>query len=107
MGVGKGDCVAFVIRNLPEWPMIFFAITTIGAIAVSLNAWWTGAELAYGIRDSGAKLLSVDSERHDRLRAHRAAMTGVEQWLVARAGPAIAGATQTQVLDGDPQTQTR
>src|SRR3546814_6707207 len=53
MGVGKGDRVAFAMRNLPEWPVIFFAITTIGAIAVPLNAWWTGIELAYGIRDSG------------------------------------------------------
>ena len=38
MGVGKGDRVAFAMRNLPEWPMVFFAITTIGAIAVPLNA---------------------------------------------------------------------
>ncbi|MBS0478761.1 MAG: AMP-binding protein, partial [Proteobacteria bacterium] len=48
MGVGKGDRVAFAMRNLPEWPVVFFAITTIGAIAVPLNAWWTGAELEYG-----------------------------------------------------------
>ncbi len=71
MGVGKGDRVAFAMRNLPEWPMVFFAITTIGAIAVPLNAWWTGAELAYGIRDSGAKVVIVDGERLERLRDHR------------------------------------
>ena len=45
MGIGKGDRVALAMRNLPEWPMSFFAIVSIGAIAVPLNAWWTGAEL--------------------------------------------------------------
>src|SRR3546814_16788317 len=86
--------------------MIFFAITTIGAIAVPLNAWWTGAERAYGIRDSGAKLLIVDSERHDRLREHRDAMPGVEQWLVARGGTAIDGATALAAHVGDAKRWT-
>ena len=84
MGVGKGDRVAFAMRNLPEWPMVFFAITTIGAIAVPLNAWWTGAELAYGIRDSGAKVVIVDGERLERLRDHREELDGVARWIVAR-----------------------
>lgn len=86
MGVGKGDRVAFAMRNLPEWPMVFFAITTIGAIAVPLNAWWTGAELAYGIRDSGAKVVIVDGERLERLRDHREELGGVSRWIVARGG---------------------
>src|SRR3546814_15129296 len=91
MGVGKGDRVAFAMRNLPEWPVIFFAITTIGAIAVPLNAWWTGIELAYGIRDSGTKLLIVDPERYERLRDHRDAIPDVAGWIVTRAGSAIDG----------------
>ncbi len=86
MGVGKGDRVAFAMRNLPEWPMVFFAITTVGAIAVPLNAWWTGAELAYGIRDSGAKVVIVDGERLERLRDHREELDGVARWIVARGG---------------------
>ena len=101
-GVDKGDRVAFAMRNLLEWPMIFFAITSIGAIAVPLNAWWTGGELAYGIRDSGAKLLIVDGERHERLREHLGAMPDVEQLIVARAGAAIAGATALEDIVGTP-----
>ncbi len=62
-GVGKGDRVAIAMRNLPEWPVAFFAATAIGAIAVPLNAWWTGGELAYGLADSGAKLLICDYRR--------------------------------------------
>ena len=48
-GLQKGDRVALVMRNLPEWPVVFMGALLAGAIAVPLNAWWTGTELAYGI----------------------------------------------------------
>jgi long-chain acyl-CoA synthetase len=47
-GVRKGDRVAIAMRNYPEWPIAFWAATSIGAIAVPLNAWSTGDDLAYG-----------------------------------------------------------
>ncbi len=91
MGVGKGDRVALAMRNLPEWPVVFFAVVSIGAIIVPLNAWWTAGELDYGINDSGAKLLILDDERHDRLSDHYDAFSGVERILVARAAGALTG----------------
>lgn len=101
-GVGKGDRIAFATRNLPEWPVIFFAIVSIGAIAVPLNAWWTGDELTYGIRDSGARIVIVDAERHNRLAAHRADLPDVGEWIVTRAPATIAGATALEALIGRP-----
>ncbi|MCM3659355.1 AMP-binding protein, partial [Agromyces mediolanus] len=50
-GMRKGDRVAIAMRNLPEWIVAFFATTVLGAIAVPLNAWWTGEELVYGLTD--------------------------------------------------------
>lgn len=89
LGVAKGDRVAFAMRNLPEWPVIFFAVTSIGAIAVPLNAWWTGAELTYGIQDSGAKLLIMDGERYARMADTIRECGGVEHIIVTRGdGPA-------------------
>jgi len=38
-GVRKGDRVAVVMRNLPEWPVAFFAGILVGAIVTPLNAW--------------------------------------------------------------------
>jgi len=35
--------------NYPEWIISFAAILSIGAISVSMNAWWTGQELEYAI----------------------------------------------------------
>jgi steroid-24-oyl-CoA synthetase len=67
-GVRKGDRVAVVMRNLPEWPAEFFAAALVGAIVTPLNAWWTGAELEYGLSNAGAKVAFVDTERFERLR---------------------------------------
>jgi long-subunit acyl-CoA synthetase (AMP-forming) len=64
-GIKKGDKVAFSMRNYPEWINIFIAITSIGAIAVPLNSWWTKDELKYGIENCGAKIIIVDDKRYD------------------------------------------
>ena len=67
-GVQRGDRVAIAMRNFPEWVVSFAAITSIGAISVSLNAWWVEDELDYALSDSGAKVLIADGERVDRTR---------------------------------------
>jgi len=89
--VKKGDRVAIAMRNFPEWPIAFWAATIIGAIAVPLNAWGTGDDLAYGLRDSGANVAIVDGERLARLKSltadHAAALIAV------RAAPEARGET--------------
>ena len=66
-GVGKGDRVAILSRNNPQWLMAMIAITSIGAVAVPMNAWWTTEELDYGIADSGATVVVADRARVERL----------------------------------------
>ena len=65
-GVRPGDRVAIAMRNYPEWIASFAAVTSIGAIAVCLNAWWTTDEMAYGLEDSGSRVLVADRERIER-----------------------------------------
>ena len=62
-GIGAGDRVALSMRNYPEWCTTFLAVTSLGAIIVPLNSLWKGAEMTYGLRDSGAKVLVCDAER--------------------------------------------
>jgi long-chain acyl-CoA synthetase len=69
-GVVKGDRVAIIMRNVPEWIPIFMGAAIIGAIVTPLNAWWTGPELEYGLVDSGAKVAFVDAERLERVSEH-------------------------------------
>src|SRR6476620_12732418 len=40
-GVKKGDRIALIMRNLPEFPVVFYAAIMVGAIITPLNAWWT------------------------------------------------------------------
>ena len=83
-GVKKGDRVALVMRNLPEWPVSFFAAVIIGAIITPLNAWWTGPELEYGLQDSGARIAILDAERYERLTQHLPNCPDLERVYVAR-----------------------
>ena len=84
--IKKGDRVALAMRNLPEWPVAFFAAAVTGAIVVPLNAWWTGEELAFGMADSGATVLICDAERWDRIAPLKAEMPALQHVLVTRAG---------------------
>jgi long-chain acyl-CoA synthetase len=67
-GIGRGDRVAIGMRNYPEWVVAFAAVTSVGAISVSLNAWWTEDELAFALEDCGARVLVADRERVERTR---------------------------------------
>ena len=62
-GINKGDRVAISMRNCPEWVLSFMAVTSIGGIAVAMNSLWRPDEMAYGLIDSGAKVLLADEER--------------------------------------------
>ena len=62
-GITQGDRVAISMRNYPEWVLSFMAVTSIGGIAVAMNSLWRPDEMAYGLLDSGAKVLLADEER--------------------------------------------
>jgi long-chain acyl-CoA synthetase len=65
-GIAPGDHVAISMRNYPEWMTAFCAITSIGAVAVAMNALWQPDEMAYALHDSGARVLFADQERIER-----------------------------------------
>jgi len=61
--IQHGDRVAICARNSPEWCIAYMAITLMGAVVVPMNSWWRSAELEYGLRDSGARLMFADPAR--------------------------------------------
>jgi len=89
-GVRKGDRVAIAMRNLPEWPAAFFGVALTGAIATPLNAWWTGSELEYGLKDSGCNIAIVDAERYERIIERLPNLSGLKRIYVSRAAHQIA-----------------
>jgi long-chain acyl-CoA synthetase len=104
LGVTKGDRIALAMRNLPEWPVAFFAGAVIGAIVVPLNAWWTGEELAFGMADSGASVLICDAERWERMALHKGEMSDLQHVLVTRGGSDLAApARALEAIIGAPK----
>jgi len=89
-GVKKGDRVAIIMRNLPEWSVAFWASILAGAIVTPLNAWWTGPELEYGLVDSGTTVAIADAERWERLREHVDNCPELKRIYVSRSSDEIA-----------------
>jgi long-chain acyl-CoA synthetase len=73
-GVGEGDRVAVAMRNYPEWVVSYWAVTSLGAAVVGINAWWTGAEMEFALSDSRPSVLIADEERIQRLADHPEAL---------------------------------
>lgn len=96
--VQHGDRVAIAMRNYPEWVIGFMAATSIGAIAVAMNAWWEADEIAEGIADCGAKVILADQERLERL----AQITELDIGVIAvrpTSVPALGTEFQTLIAD--------
>ncbi|MGV8058054.1 MAG: AMP-binding protein [Smithellaceae bacterium] len=63
-GITKGDKVALMLPNIPEFVYCYFAAVKLGAVAVPLNTSSTAHELSYLLENSDAKvLITVDSSR--------------------------------------------
>lgn len=70
-GIGQHDRVAIAMRNYPEWMLSYWAVVSIGAVAVGMNAWWVAEEMKYGLKDSAPKALIADRERLERFEGIR------------------------------------
>jgi len=57
LGVGKGDKVALMLPNVPEFPITYFACQKLGAVAVTLNVMSTSHELRYLLDNSDSRVL--------------------------------------------------
>jgi long-chain acyl-CoA synthetase len=91
-GVVKGDRVALAMRNLPEFVIAFWACQVLGAVAVPLNAWWTGPELAWAVGDAAPALAVMDGERWQRLRDSGQGSAGLPVIVTRADGRSLDGA---------------
>jgi acyl-CoA synthetase (AMP-forming)/AMP-acid ligase II len=56
-GIGKGDVVAIYMPNLPEYALVFHGVCLAGAVNTTINPLYKAGELAFQLRDSGARIL--------------------------------------------------
>ena len=67
LGVKKGDKVAIMMDNCPEWVYLWFGLSKIGAVEVPINTATKGWQLQYTINESDADILVIDKQYIDRL----------------------------------------
>jgi fatty-acyl-CoA synthase len=101
LGLRKGDRVAVLADNCPEYVMLFFACARSGLVMTPLNWRLTAAELSYQIHHSGADLLVASD---GRMEAAREAVTAAESSPPLRPLETTADAERhdADVADDDP-----
>jgi long-chain acyl-CoA synthetase len=70
-GVGKGDRVALMLPNCPEYLISFFAIARIGAVVTQVNPIYVERELEHILDNSGAETIIVNEDAYPTVRAVR------------------------------------
>ena len=58
-GLVKGDRVAVMMPNVPQYPVAVAAILRAGYVVVNVNPLYTPRELEHQLKDSGAKLIVI------------------------------------------------
>ncbi len=59
LGLVKGDRVAIMMPNVPQYPMVVAGILRAGFIVVNVNPLYTPRELEHQLKDSGAKAIVI------------------------------------------------
>jgi acyl-CoA synthetase (AMP-forming)/AMP-acid ligase II len=97
-GLGKGDVVAILAPNCPEYAVVFHGVAFAGATVTTINPTYTAPEISHQLADSGARLLVTIPAF---LGTARAAAPDMETVVIGEAE----GATPLAALMGEPLTE--
>jgi long-chain acyl-CoA synthetase len=61
-GIGKGDRVAILSENRPEWTITDFAALSLGAVTVPIYSTQTADQTAFVLRDAGVRVIAVSTK---------------------------------------------
>ncbi|HKN17912.1 MAG TPA: long-chain fatty acid--CoA ligase [Candidatus Sulfotelmatobacter sp.] len=116
-GIKKGDRIAILSENRPEWSTADFAILLLGAVTVPVYATLTPEQTAYTLSDSGSSVIFVSTEHQFRKVRAILSQTQIKKIVVMdhlqipselAANCVLMDAFMTQgPLALDPQTESR
>ena len=90
LGLAKGDRVAIMMPNTPQYPISVAAILRAGLVVVNVNPLYTPRELEHQLKDSGAKAIVIIENFGATLQACIAA-TPVKHVVLAAMGDRLGG----------------
>ncbi|MBU1695556.1 MAG: ATP-dependent acyl-CoA ligase [Proteobacteria bacterium] len=82
MGIGKGDKVAIMMGNRPEFLFVWFGLSKLGAIEVPINTAHRGSLLTYMVESTDCRLIIIESQFFDRLEPILKSLPCVENVVV-------------------------
>ncbi len=85
-GVARGDRVAALLFNRPEFALLWFALAKLGAVLVPLNTALKGDLLRYEIDDCRARHLVIDPSLAEAYEPVRGALHMEREWATPREG---------------------
>jgi long-subunit acyl-CoA synthetase (AMP-forming) len=86
LGVGRGDTVALMLSNRPEFHIADLAVMTLGATPFSIYMTYSPEQIQYIVSDAGAKVAIVEESVRDRFEAARADLPDLEHVIVVEDG---------------------
>jgi long-chain acyl-CoA synthetase len=99
LGVSKGDTVALMFGNRPEFHICDLAAMTLGAVPFSIYQTYTPEQIQYLISDSGARVALVEQAYLDRMLEARKELPDLEHVIVVDGEPP-AGVTPLAEVEG-------
>ena len=95
-GIGKGDAVAILMENRPDFIMAWFGLHKLGAIGALINTNLTAAPLAHSLNISGAKHLILGAELGENFATAADRLeTPMTVWV---SGGVVAGASDLDAI---------
>jgi long-chain acyl-CoA synthetase len=83
LGLGRGDPVALLSTTRVEWTLVDYGVLSLGAVTVPIYHSSTPGQVAYVLRDSGARVVIVeDSVQLNKVLAHRADLPALEHIIL-------------------------
>ena len=85
-GIKRGDRVAALLHNRPEFPLLWFALAKLGAILVPLNTALKGELLRYELDDCQAHSLVIEPSLLPMYEPVRGSLEMTREWVTEGAG---------------------
>ncbi len=75
-GIVSGDKVAILSENSPHWGVAYFAITTMGAVAVPIMTEFQSADIQHILRHSESKAIFVSAKLYEKIKEFNSDILG-------------------------------
>ncbi|HEY4916987.1 MAG TPA: long-chain fatty acid--CoA ligase [Solirubrobacteraceae bacterium] len=102
LGVGRGDSVALMLSNRPEFHLSDLAAMMLGATPFSIYNTYTAEQIRYVVADAGAKVLICEEQYMPQVREARRSLPDLEYVIVVDGEAPLGTLTLSEVEGSNP-----